>query len=173
MPRQDPHALSLSRTILRALIVLNILAGVLIFTLLVMSFVIKNWLMTGLGVPTTGDASLVFAMRAIMLIGVAAIPLTHVVLSRLLAIVETVRDGDPFVLENAARLQRIAWSVLGLELMHVAVMTIAASVSTDTFPIDIKWRLNVARCVTVLLLFVLARVFEHGARMRDDLAGTV
>jgi len=50
-----------------------------------------------------------------MVIGIAGVPLMHVVLSRLLAIVETARDGDPFVSENAGRLQRIAWSVLGLE----------------------------------------------------------
>ena len=87
-------------------------------------------------------------------------------LSRLLAIVETVRDGDPFVAENAERLQRIAWSVLGLEVLHIAIMTIATAVSIETTPIDIKWRPNVARLVTVLLLFVLARVFEHGTRMR-------
>jgi hypothetical protein len=174
MPRQYPHALSLSRKVLRALIVLNVVAGALIFTLLVMSFVIKNWLMTGLGVGAASrDASLVFAMRSIMLIGIAGVPLTHVVLSRLLAIVETVRAGDPFVVENATRLHRIAWSVLGLELMHVAVMSIASAASTESFPIDIKWRINIARGVTVLLLFVLARVFEHGARMRDDLEGTI
>jgi hypothetical protein len=44
--------------------------------------------------------------------------------------------------------------------------------ATDTTPIDIRWRLNVARLVTVLLLFVLARVFEEGARMPPDLEGT-
>src|SRR3982751_2908101 len=121
MPREHPHALALSRKVLRTLIGLNFVAGGLIFVLLVMSFTIKNWLMTGLDARAAmNDASLVLAMRSIMLIGLAAVPLTHVVLSRLLAIVETVRAGDPFVAENAARLYRIAWSILGLELMHVA-----------------------------------------------------
>jgi hypothetical protein len=31
----------------------------------------------------------------------------------------------------------------------------------------------VTRWLAVLLLFVLARVFEQGTRMREDLAGTV
>ena len=97
----------------------------------------------------------------------------EVVLTRLLAMVETVRDGDPFVPSNAERLQRIAWCVLGLEAMHVAIVSIAKWVSTESTPIDIEWRFNVARWVTVLMLFVLARVFEHGTRMRDDLSGTV
>jgi hypothetical protein len=148
--------------------------GALILALLVASLVAETWVMTALGVrPTSDNGSLILGARAIMVIGIAAVPLTHVVLSRLLAIVETVRAGDPFVAENAVRLQRIAWSVVGLESLHVAVVWIATSVSTDSTPIDIAWRFNVARWITVLLLFVLARVFEHGTRMRDDLEGTV
>jgi len=175
MPQEHPNALSLSRKVLRALIALNLAIGALIFALLVASLVAKTFVMTALlgGRPTSATETLILGMRAIMLIGIAAVPLTHVVLSRLLEIVETVRAGDPFVAENAARLQRIAWSVLGLALMHVAVVSIATSVSTPSFPIDIKWRFDVSRWVTVLLLFVLARVFEHGTRMRDDLEGTV
>jgi hypothetical protein len=172
MPGPYPNALSLSRKVLRVLIALNLVAGALIFALFVMSLVAKTWVLTALGTrAATGGALL--GMRGIMLIGVAAVPLTHVVLSRLLAIVETVRAGDPFVAENAARLQRIAWSVLGLALMHVAVMSIAAAVARDGTPVGIQWRFDLSRWVTVLLLFVLARVFELGTRMRDDLEGTV
>ena len=174
MPREYPNALALSHRVLRFLIGLNLLMGVLILALLIASLIARTWVMTALGVtPPSDNGSLILGMRSIMVIGIAGVPLMHVVLSRLLAIVETVRDGDPFVAENAERLQRIAWSVLGLEVLHIAVMTIATAVSTETTPIDIKWRLNVARLVTVLLLFVLARVFEHGTRMREDLEGTV
>ena len=169
-----PDALSLSRRVLHVLIALNLVAGVLILALFVMSLVAPSWLTTALGGRLSdGGAAILLGMRGIMLIGIAAVPLTHVVLSRLLAIVDTVRAGDPFVVENAARLQRIAWSVLGLTLLNVAVMSIATSISSPSFPIDIKWRFDVSRWVTVLLLFVLARVFEHGTRMRDDLEGTV
>jgi Protein of unknown function (DUF2975) len=174
MPRPYPNALSLSRRLLGALVVLNFAAGALIFALFVLSLVVPRWLTTALGGRLSdGGATPLLGMRAIMLIGMAGVPLTHVVLSRLLAIVETVRAGDPFVADNAARLERIAWAVLGLALLHVAVMSIATAVSSPSFPIDIKWRLDLAPWVTVLLLFVLARVFEHGTRMRGDLEGTV
>jgi hypothetical protein len=174
MPRPYPNALSLSRRVLRALIALNLVAGALIGVLLVASLVAATWVATALGVrPASGNGVPIAGMRAIMAIGIAAVPLTHVVLSRLLAIVETVRAGDPFVAENAARLQRIAWSVFGLALMHVAVMAVATAVSRGGTPTGIEWRFDVGRWVTVLLLFVLARVFEHGTRMRDDLEGTV
>ncbi len=174
MSHSYPNALPLARKVLRALIVLNLVMGAAILALLIASLVARSWVMTALGVPPTADNGTLFiGMRGIMVIGIASAPLTHIVLSRLLAIVGTVRDGDPFVAENAARLQHIAWSVLGLELLHVVVMWIAATVATETVDLDLKWRLNVARWVTVLLLFVLARVFEHGTRMRTDLEGTV
>ena len=174
MPRRYENALSLSHTVLRLLVGLNLAMGVFILGLFVASLVAMPWVMTALGAPPTPEnRTLVNGMRAIMLIGAASVPLTHMVLTRLLAMVETVRDGDPFVPSNAERLQRIAWCVLGLEAMHVAIVSIAKAVSTESTPIDIEWRFNVARWVTVLMLFVLARVFEHGTRMRDDLSGTV
>lgn len=108
-----------------------------------------------------------------MVIGICAVPVTHIVLTRLLTIVETVSLGDPFVIENAARLQAIAWAVLVLEVMHLAVGAIAAGASSEAQPLDIDWNFSVTRWLAVLLLFVLARVFDQGARMREDLEGTV
>jgi hypothetical protein len=87
--------------------------------------------------------------------------------------VDTVRNGDPFVAENADRLQTIAWSVLGLELMHLVVGIVAARVSTASQPLDINWSFSVTRWLVVLLLFVLARVFDQGTRMREELEATV
>ena len=55
-------------------------------------------------------------LRAIAVLGLATIPLNYAVLRRLLAIVETVRKGDPFVPTNASRLQAIAWALLGAAL---------------------------------------------------------
>jgi hypothetical protein len=46
-------------------------------------------------------------------------------------------------------------------------------VSTATAPFDIDWSFSPTRWVAVLLLFVLARVFEQGAQMREELEGTV
>jgi hypothetical protein len=99
--------------------------------------------------------------------------MVHWILSRLLAMVHTVRIGDPFVAENAERLKEIAWAVLGLEVLHAGIAAIAGSVSTPAIPLDIRWSFNLTRWLTVLLLFVLARVFEQGTVMREDLEGTV
>ena len=174
MPQTDPYALVLSRKVLRALLVLNPLFGFLILVLLVASLVAEDWVMGALGVrPGLERAALIHGMRAIMVIGILAVPLTQVALNRLLAIVETVSEGDPFVRLNAARLQTIAWTVLILEVLHFGVGIIAHRVSTATQPLDIDWNFSLTRWLAVLFLFVLARVFEHGAQMREDLEGTV
>jgi hypothetical protein len=148
--------------------------GVLILASLVASLVAESLVMSGLGVPLTDHTpTLYLGMRLIMVIGIAVTPLAHIVLTRLLAIVETVRLGDPFVAENAERLQTIAWMVLGLELSHYVVGAVAAGVSTEIRPLDLDWNFSLTRWLAVLLLFVLARVFEQGTRMRDYLERTI
>src|SRR5688572_18957948 len=172
MSRTFPSALATARAVVRALIVLNLLVGVGIFVLFVASLVAGDFVFAALGAGVT-NARLIMAMRLIMAIGIAAAPLTHLVLTRLLAIVETVRLGDPFVAGNAARLQMTAWALLGLQLLHLAVGAIAAAASSPSQPLDLDWNFSVTGWLAVLLLFVLARVFDHGTRMRDDLEGTV
>ena len=98
---------------------------------------------------------------------------SNMVFSRLRSIVETVRAGDPFITRNASRLQTIAWAVLALELSRLMVVGIANAVSSPGRPIHVDLKLSVTPWLAVLLLFVLARVFEQGARMREELEGTV
>jgi hypothetical protein len=173
MPRSSANALSLSHDVLRVLMWLNWIAGAFILALLIAGVVARDFFFTRLGLSPTGTNGVIAGARAIMIAGLIGVPLVHVILGRLLAIVRTVRAGDPFVPENAERLKHIAWSVLGLEVLHTVIASIAISISTAEMPIDIRWRLNLTRWLVVMLLFVLARVFEQGTRMRDDLDGTV
>jgi hypothetical protein len=105
--------------------------------------------------------------------GLAAIPVNYVVLKRLLAIVETVRAGDPFVAANAARLQAIGWALLALQLLSLVIGAIAETISSPAHPLDIDAGFSIPGWLAVLLTFLLARVFAEGARMREDLDGTV
>lgn len=174
-PRTDPAALTASRTVLRALIPLNLLLGALILTLLLASVVAEGPVMTALGARRPGgeNSMLILGMRVLMMIGICSVPLAHTVFTRLLAIVRSVRVADPFLAENAVRLQTIAWALLGLELLHLAAGAVAFGSSSETSPLDINWSFSVTGWLAVLLLFVLARVFDHGARMREELEGTV
>jgi len=167
-------SLAVSRKVLSVLIKLNLLMGLFILALLIASLLAEGPVMAGLGMrPSPGGPTVILGMRAIMVIGILGVPLAHVVLTRLKAIVETVSIGDPFVAINAARLQTIAWAVLVLELMNFAVGTVAQNISSKAHPVDIRWNFTVTPWLVVLLLFVLARVFDQGARMRADLEGTV
>ena len=67
----------------------------------------------------------------------------------------------------------IAIAVLALELLHLVVGVIVRSDTFAVLGIHIDWSFSFTPWVAVLLLFVLARVFEQGARMRADLEGTV
>jgi hypothetical protein len=167
-----PSALAASRIVVRSLIVLNLIVGTLIFALFIASVIARDQVFAALGADVT-NARLIHGMRLIMVIGVGSVPLAHILLTRLLAIVETVKLGEPFVAGNAARLQTMAWALLGLELLHLAVGAIAAVVSSESQPLDLDWNFSITGWLAVLLLFVLARVFDHGTRMRDDLEGTV
>ena len=171
MIQQNAGALSVSHKVLRILIALNWLFGAAILGLLIWTFLAAEFVARARGTDHSPRA--LQGQRLIMVVGGVCAPNAHAIVARLLWIVETVRAGDPFVTENAARLQTIAWSVLALELARFLIVGIANSVSTAARPIHIDLNLSVTPWLAVLLLFVLARVFDHGARMREDLAGTV
>lgn len=172
-PTSSSAALPIAHVVLRILIVLNWLSGAAILALLV---VVPNeqWIMSAFKLSPSPEAErLVMGLRAIAVLGLAAIPLNHAVLKRLLAIVETVREGDPFVAANASRLQAIAWVLLALNLLSIVIGAIAKSVSTPAHPLHIDAGFSINGWLAVLLTFLLARVFAEGTLMREDLEGTV
>jgi len=166
-------ALPIAYVVLRILIVVNWLFGAAILALLV-AMPTQRWIMTALGVPPGPEADrLILGLYAVAAIGLASIPLNHMVLKRLLAIVETVRAGDPFVAANANRLQAIAWALLALQVLSVVIGAIGRILSTPARPIDLDAGFSISGWLAVLLTFLLARVFAEGTLMREDLAGTV
>src|SRR2546426_8268347 len=172
-PTSSSAALPIAYVMLRILIVVNWLSGAAIVALLV---VLPNeqWIMTAFKLSPSPEAErLVMGLRAIAVLGLAAIPLNYAVLKRLLAIVQTVRAGDPFVAANASRLQAIAWVLLALNLLSIVIGAIAKARSTPAHPLHINAGFSINGWLVVLLTFLLARVFAQGAVMREDLEGTV
>src|SRR5256714_13507495 len=166
-------ALPIAHVVLRVLIVLNWLMGAAILALLVV-MPSEQWIMAAFKIPPSPDADrLVMGLRAVAVLGLATIPLNYVVLKRLLAIVGTVREGDPFVAANASRLQTIAWSLLALQLFSIVIGAIGKAVSTPAHPVHLDAGFSINGWLAVLLTFLLARVFAEGTLMREDLKGTV
>jgi hypothetical protein len=86
------------------LVVVNIVYGLAILVLLLGSFVAEDFVIGALGVtPAVDREAMVRGMRLIAVIGIVGVPLTHVILDRLLGVVDTVRAGDPFIIANATR----------------------------------------------------------------------
>ena len=172
-PASSSAALPIAYLALRILIVLNWLMGAAILALL---FALPNeqWIMSAFKLsPSPEAARLVMGLRAVAVLGLCAIPLNYAVLKRLLAIVETVREGDPFVAANAHRLQTIAWVLLALQLLSMAIGAIGKAVSSPAHPVDLDAGFSINGWLAVLLTFLLARVFAEGTLMREDLEGTV
>ena len=172
-PASSSAALPIAYVMLRILIVVNWLGGAAILALLVV-MPNEQWIMSAFKLSPSPEAErLVMGLRAIAVLGLVAIPLNYAVLKRLLAIVETVRAGDPFVGPNASRLQGIAWALLTLQLLSLVIDAIAKSVSTPAHPLHLDAGFSINGWLAVFLTFLLARVFAEGTRMREDLDGTV
>jgi len=154
--------------LLRVLIALNLVALALFLLILAGSF--TNVVATAIAEdhPGASRETLLLSVRSVMLIGILVVPFAHILLTRLRDIVRTVEAGDPFVPSNADRLKTIAWCLLVIQLLDLAFGGLA-------YVVDPKfdWSFGLTGWIAVVLLFVLARVFEHGTAMRDELAGTV
>ena len=166
-------ALPIAHVVLRILIVLNWVMAALILTLLLI-MPNEQWIMSAFKLsPSLEAAQIVWGLRSVAILGLVAVPLNYGILKRLLAMVETVRAGDPFVATNAQRLQAIAWMLLTVQILSIVIGAIGKSISTPTHPVNLNAGFSTNGWLAVILTFILARVFAEGARMRDDLEGTV
>jgi hypothetical protein len=173
MPRTYSAALPVTHVVLRILVVANWLYGAAIVVLLVF-MPTEQWILKSLDLQASPEADrVVRGLRAIAVIGLATVPLHQVILTRLLAIVATVRAGDPFVAGNAGRLQTIAWTLLALQLLGLVVGAIADALTPPAPSLDIDAGFSLSGWLAVLLTFVLARVFAEGTLLRQDVEGTV
>ena len=165
------RTLSLARAVLKVLRVVNFVCLALFALVLVGAFVAEPMFRAPLEGQGNDPQVLIAAVRIVMLLGIMAVPLAHIILSRLLAMVDTVRAGDPFVAENGRRLTTIAWALLGLQFLDLGFGAVSLGMVSGLQ--HFEWNFGMTGWIAVLMLFVLARVFHHGARMRDELEGTV
>ncbi|MEQ1508880.1 MAG: DUF2975 domain-containing protein [Sphingopyxis sp.] len=157
---------------------------------------VLNWLNWGIGVPivvilalvtTIGAQPFIAAggtagvshpqeiltlLRWMVILMVPVIALAHIIFTRLIAIIDTVPRGGAFTAANARRLRTIAWALLGTQIIDLifGINSAATSMRTGEY---IGWSFGLTGWIAVLLLFVLARIFDAGAAMQADLEGTV
>jgi hypothetical protein len=91
-------------------------------------------------------------------------------------IVGTVGAGDPFIPENAQRLSAMGWIVVAVHVLGIPLVAIAAWIAKfadEPANIHIDGGFDMGGILLALILFILARVFREGTRMREELEGTV
>ena len=158
--------------VLKALIVINILCFFLFVLILGSSYAVEGAIVAALAKdsPAENPATVLFALRMVMVVAALLVPLAHLLLTRLREIVATVQEGDPFVAANARRLTGIAWALLAIQIVDLGFGIVSLSSGIEAIS---GWTFALTPWLAVLLLFVLARVFEHGTRMREELAATI
>lgn len=172
-PTPSSAALPIAYAVLRILIVVNWLMGMAILALLVVSRH-EQWIMTAFKLTPSPDVErLIMGLRAVAVLGLIAVPLHYVIFKRLLEIVLTVREGDPFVAANAFRLQDVGWALLAVQLLSLTIGAIGKAISSPAHPVHLNAGFSTTGWLAVILTFLLARVFAEGAHMREDLEGTV
>jgi hypothetical protein len=170
---QTSPVLPIAHVALRILIIVNWVGGAAILALLV-ALPNEQWIMSAFKLVPSPDADrLIMGLRTVAALGIVVILLNYVILNRLLAIVDTVRAGDPFVAANATRLLTIARALLAMQLLSLVIAAISKAISSPTHPVELGTGFSINGWLAVLLTFLLARVFAEGTRMRDDLEGTV
>ena len=97
---------------------------------------------------------------------------------KLRQIVNTVGEGDPFQPANAERLSLMAWLMLGVQILIVPAVAMGSHLARfageiSNHGLTVENDFDLTGILFVIVLFILARVFRHGAQMRDELEGTV
>ena len=122
--------------------------------------------------PGTIDADWMLPVLRIWLVAaMAMVAIVHVFLTRLLGVVDSVGDGDPFVAENAQRLRTMAVCGFAIEALGLLFGVFAATMNAAGS--NIEWEPSLTGWLAVALLFVLSQVFAEGTRMRRDLDGMI
>jgi hypothetical protein len=107
--------------------------------------------------------------------GIAALALVQLILRALRRVVASASVGDPFIEANAVDLVRVAWLLLGLNLIDTLIKPTVYLLAPAAVRAKIHdtVHISITGLFAVLLIFVLAQIFRRGSEMRAELAGTI
>jgi hypothetical protein len=177
----DRKLFAVTQWVLRAgIIVSMLLIGMYILGVAVMILVlatsrvpldrIAHWT----GVTMTADEIGRMALAAFTG-AIVALALVQFIFRGLRRVVLSASVGDPFIEANALELVRVAWLLLGVEVMDALIKPMIYLLAPDAVRAMMHdtVHISVTGLFAVLLIFVLAQIFRRGSDMRAELAGTV
>lgn len=88
-------------------------------------------------------------------------------------IVASVEGGDPFVPINARRLQAMGWISVAVHVLGIPLAMTSRWLDQIFHRPHGGFEFSYYGLLLALVLFVIARVFREGTRLRDELDGTV
>jgi hypothetical protein len=94
-------------------------------------------------------------------------------LGRIRRIVASAISSDPFVQENALLLRQVGWLALAIHGIQITCDGVVSLFVLDGHAGFSPAQIPGSGLIAVLLIFVLARIFQRGSEMRADLEGTV
>lgn len=124
------------------------------------------------GIAAFDPATFMIWLRWTALIVAPVIPLAHIILTRLIAMIDSVPAGTALSMVNAERLRQIAWALIGINILDLALGVVTTWAEANMGE-PMGWVLSLTGWLAALMLFILARVFKEGAAMREELEGTV
>lgn len=110
--------------------------------------------------------------RFVLLLCIPIAFAAHAIFIRLVAMIDSVGRGKAFTSENARRLRVIGWCVLAMQVIDASYGWLSYQLvmaSGEHF----AWQPSLTAWLAVLMLFILARIFEQGAAMREELEHTI
>ncbi|WP_209349309.1 DUF2975 domain-containing protein [Pontixanthobacter sp. CEM42] len=126
---------------------------------------------------STASVATILTLIVVFLAAVIVVVATAFHFFQLLGrIIDTVRDGEPFVEINADRLSRMGWIVLLFQVASFPIGAVASYLAAqmpDHVDVSADIEFSLTGILMAIVLFILARVFRHGIKMREDLEGTV
>jgi len=176
---KDDVLLKFGKAIALVLQALCVLGGGVFLLLIVVVALLSQGMLPGLAdANSLPDAARYPLLTAgIGLAATANFAVMFVFFGKMRALIDSASKGDPFIPDNARRLNAMAWLLLGSQVLTVIVgelrvfaVSLIDPQSENTFDISPT---DLAGFLIILVLFILARVFRHGAAMREDLEGTV
>jgi hypothetical protein len=118
-----------------------------------------------------------FGWVVVLIALIAAIgALTFLFTRELRRVVASVSQGDPFIVVNAERLRHMAWLVVAIQAVRIPMSRLVVWFDAEPHSPNVhhgEYGVSIGWLILALILFVLARVFREGTRLRDEVEGTV
>lgn len=111
------------------------------------------------------------AFKAAMLFAIIATGAVWLVVRHLSAVLHSVRGGEAFLRGNSRHLRGIGFWLIVFMAAHVASKVVVQWQLPSARGVD--WIAVLPGLVAILLMFVLASIFDEGAQMREELEATI